>query len=278
MKTSVLFLAILAALPAQANENESKSTAPVAASLSPAPIAYLAVYAGMPRLDYSKVPWLKGENKASAAEASASALPAGLEGLLGNLKQDLESTVSGLSAFNDQFDREYLAHTGAVDARGEPMAADFSTLASRDLSTLASRDLSVNDGQNLSTSLAVPTSPPSLWWANRPREIALATPSGTVVLPVFPPRTAWGNGPGVVVTSPGGAVVSLMAIPSQPVESAALGDLRRQFEIVQNDLGRVLTYLENLNIETKPVTTPAASPASPTYQQPYLSPTGRDRK
>src|SRR6266850_7790372 len=119
MKTSVLFLAILAALPVQANENESKSTAPVAASLSPAPIAYLAVYAGMPRLDYSKVPWLK----ASAAQASANALPAGLEGLLGNLKQDLESTVSGLAAFNDQFDREYLAQTAAVDTGGEPLAA-----------------------------------------------------------------------------------------------------------------------------------------------------------
>jgi hypothetical protein len=279
MKTSVLFLALLAAVPAQAAEIETKSTTPGVVWVSPAPVVYLASYAGMPQLDNSKVPWIKDARTASLTETSANALPAGLDGLLANLKEDLESTASGLAAFNEQYDREYLAQQSpVVDAQGQPVAADFSTLVSRDLSALSSRDLSANYGQNLSTSVAVPTSLPSVWWANRPQEIPVPTPGGIVVLPVFPPRTAWGNGPGVVATTPGGAVVSLMLVPQQPLQAESLGDLRRQFDIVQNDLDQIRAYLENHNLETKPVVTPPVTPASPTYQQPYLFPTGRERK
>ena len=263
MKTSVLFLAILTALTAQAAENEPKTTVPAAGSPSSAPPL---AYPGMPWLDYSKLPWLK--DYAKAREAGTNALPAGLEPLLANLKEDLESTVSRLAALNDQNVQEYSTPDVTVDAMGVPLpTADFSTLASRDLSTLASQDLSANYGQLASTSLAVPTSVPWSTWGNRPGSVMVATPGGTMVLPVFPPRTAWGNGPGVVVTTPGGAVVSMMPTLPQPVDLQSVNDLRRQFALVQNDLEQILAYLENIKTSRTP----------PTYQQPYITPTGRQK-
>jgi len=77
---------------------------------------------------------------------------------------------------------------------------------------------------------------------------------------------------------PGRSSFSADARTSTTIGAEALGDPRRQFEIVQNDLDQIRAYLENLNIETKPVVTPPVTPASPTYQQPYLFPTGRERK
>src|SRR5262245_57922706 len=130
MKTSVLCLAILASLTVQAAENEPKTT-----SAAGAPSG--AAHTAMPYLDSSNLPWLK--DYAKAREPGTNALPVGLETLLGNLKEDLESTVSRLAALNDQHAQEYPGADVTVDAMGVPLATgDFSTLASRDLSTLAS--------------------------------------------------------------------------------------------------------------------------------------------
>jgi hypothetical protein len=97
-------------------------------------------------------------------------------------------------------------------------------------------------------------------------------PNGPAVEPTLPPRTAWGNGPGIVLTTPGGAVYSMVPDAQRNRDAAsvaAVHDMQHQLELVQNDINNLRPLLENLS------TNRVAMP--PTYQQPYLTPTGRQR-
>ena len=243
MKTRILLLAMLTALSVQTSRNASAAT--LAIPSSPPSDVILQTYPGMPRLDYSKVPWLdyskvpwltppaRGQNDSLASA----------EGLLADLKADLESAASGLNAVTDSLKNNQPNAIGTGEAT--PLAVDLSNLSSQDLSTLLSQDLSVNYGQLLSTSLAVPTmSPQSIW--NRPGAVFARTPSGEVVVPTYPPRTAWGNA-GMVVTTPGGAVFSVVPDGSQ---AKSLADLSHQLEVVQNDVERLQSVLDNLHART----------------------------
>jgi|ERR1041385_520068 hypothetical protein len=268
MKTCILLILVTATVTAL-----SAPTAQIEPGVPTRGAITLAAYPGMPWIDNSKLPWLNhsAQTPATQTESDPSRVAPRLNTLLGNLNADLDTTASDLTALSARIDISSASENATVEpALMPPAAADYSTLLSRDLSTLASQDLSVQCGQLLSTSLAVPTAPPWSTWGNKPGAAVVATPAGQVVMPTFPPRTAWGNGPGVVVTTPGGAVFSMMpaAEPAtDPATLAAVRDVQRQLLVVQNEIEDIRPLLENLS--TNRVTTPA------TFQQPYLTPTGR---
>jgi len=202
-------------------------------------------YSKMPWLDYSKLPWLKDFPRSQPYTIISAA------GLLANLKADIDSAASGLTALTDSLhnDQQNAMVTGEATA----LAVDYSTLMAQDLSTLLSQDLSVNYGQLLSTSLAVPTCPPRPNW-NKQAPVVVQTPAGEVAVPTYPPRTAWGNG-GMVATTPGGAVYSVVPPASQarsPADFQTLRDVSRQLEFAQENVQRLQTFLENINAGTNP--------------------------
>jgi hypothetical protein len=254
MKARTSLLAVLTALSSQMFQNES-TAATLASSSSPlGGITILQSYPGMPwldysklpRLDYSRLPWLKPLARSRTDSVTS------VEGLLTDLKSDIESAAAGVSSVGDslQNDQQQAIITGEATS----LAADYSALMSQDLSTLLSQDLSVNCGQLLSTSLAVPTAPPRPNW-NRQAPVVARTSSGdVVVLPTYPPRTAWGNG-GTVVTSPGGAVYTTVPPDSETknlADADALRDVSRQLEVVQKDVERLQIFLENFNTNGSP--------------------------
>jgi len=247
--TRSLLFAVLLALAARSNE--SAAVEPEVVSSSARGITILQSYPGMPRLDYSKMPWLDYSKLpwlTQPARAQNDSV-ASAAGLLADLKADIESAASGLNALTDSLKNDQ--QNATVSGEATSLAVDYSTLLSQDLSTLLSQDLSVSYGQLLSTSLAVPTAPPRPNW-NRQDPVVVRTPSGDVVLPTYPPRTAWGNG-GMVVTTPGGAVFSVAPEGSQAkslADSEALRDLSHQLEVVQNDVERLQSFLDNLHTRT----------------------------
>jgi hypothetical protein len=218
-----------------------------------------------PGITYSTKPFPWETARSNPANPSGS-----LDRLLANLRDSIEAVTPTLSALAENENASYATPGPAVVESGVAFAPPNNLLPAKDLSTLLSQDLSVNLSQNLATSLAVPTTVPWSTWGNGPR-IVLASVDGQIVtMPGYPPRTAWGNGPGVVVTTPGGAVVSM--VPSvAPAENAAPSpDVARQLSNVQDDLDRVLQYLETVN------TPNAVAPSTPAGQPPvYLNPTGR---
>jgi hypothetical protein len=199
----------------------------------------------MPWLDYSKLPWLKQPPRPQNDSG------AGLEGLLADLKTDLESAAAGLTALTDSFaDAEQNAMVTANVT--PPAAANFGTRASRDFSARLSQDLSGQNGQLLSESFAMPTASPRSPWEDWPGEVVVGAPAGVPVLETYPPRTAWGN-EGVVVTAPGGAVFALVQAPPQASgfpDARALRDVNRQLQAVRDEIERLQTILANLNTGT----------------------------
>jgi hypothetical protein len=203
-------------------------------------------------------------------EARKSQPTASLDRLLANLRDSIQAVAPTLSALTENQNANYGIPEPAVVESGVSFAPPNNLLPAKDLSTMLGQDLSLNLSQNLATSLAVPTSVPWSTWGNGPR-IVLANVDGQIVtMPGYPPRTAWGNGPGVVVTTPGGAVISMIPAVT-PVENAPPSpDVSRQLANVQDDLDRVLQYLETVN------TPNAVAPSAPAGQPPvYLNPTGR---
>ena len=259
-----LFFAMLTGLAAQSSQDGSTAPGQGVARPSPGGIIIAESYPGKPWLDYSKLPWVKPPSAAASCEV-----------LLGNLKDDLDSTLSSLSALTDSLrnanpDTISDAIPAAVAEFNDLPSKNLSTLCSQDLSCLMSQDLSVSCGQLLSTSFAVPSCPP---WVPRyaTRAIGVGTSGGTIVLPAYPPRTAWGNGPGVVATTPGGAVFSMVPAGSQTMtatglaDSAALRDINRRLLLVQSDVERLEAALKKLK------TSPNLQPTPLTY----FSPAGR---
>ena len=278
MKTCILLILVTATLTAL-----SAPAAQIEPGVPIRGVVALAAYPGMPWLDNSKLPWLNHSRKTSATQTENDPnLVPRLNSLLGNLNADIETTASDLTILSARMDRASAPENATVDAAFMPLpAADDSTLLSRDLSTLVSQDLSAQYGQVLSTSLAVPTAPPWINWGNKPGAVVVATPAGPMIVPTFPPRTAWGNGPGVVVTTPGGAVFSMVPAAQPAIDSAtvaAVRDVHRQLLVVQNEIEDIRPLLENFtrNRVTTPTPTPTPTPA--TFQQPYLTPTGRTNR
>ena len=237
----------------------------------------------MPWLDYSKVPWARPPAGQSA----------NVQAVVENLRENLDSIAAGLSALTNQLINAAPIATGAnvvtlTASEFDDLAAkDFSTMLGQNFSVNYGQDLSANLGQNLSvscgqllsTSYAVPTAPPWSIWGNGPHAVVVGTPAGEIVVPTFPPRTAWGNGPGVVITTPGGAVFSMVptAAPSMATKellanSDTLHELNSQLQVVQEDVNRLETILKNQRPLTEP--SPPIGPPAPTAQ-PYLPPTGR---
>lgn len=240
--------------------------------VKPGAVGVLAAYRGMPWLDNSKLPWLKHSTQAaSPAQMDPAMIARKLDMQLATLNDDLANTGNSLASLTSRIDSGATPEYGPIEPAYPPIpAADYSALAARDLSTLQSENLSVQNGQLLSTSLAVPTSLPWCPWANKQGLVTVTTPAGTMVGPAFPPRTAWGNGPGVVATTPGGAVYAMVPETQHAADAAtatAIRDVQRQLETVQNEIESIRPLLENLT--TNRLTTPAS------FQQPYLTPTGR---
>jgi hypothetical protein len=280
IKTNILQISALAmALSAQAAQTELPGASKTTIAITVAtPVVVQATYRGMPWLDNSKLPWLNqsaGTTATTVAPADTDPKVAArqLNRALANLDQELSMTESALTSLTARLDTIPVPLEAPIDTGFEPIpAADFSALASRDLSTLVSQNLSVNCGQLLSTSLAVPTSLPWSTWGNKPGNVVVSTPNGPAVEPTLPPRTAWGNGPGVVLTTPGGAVYSMVPDAQRNRDAAsvtAVHDMQHQLEMVQNEINTIRPLLENLS------TNGVAMP--PAYQPPYLTPTGRQR-
>ena len=194
-------------------------------------------YSKIPSLDYSKLPWLTPPPRPQAAPGTSA------QALIANLQADIQSAVSALASLTDSFNNEQQSVLLAGETAS--LATDLSTLSSRDLSALCSQDLSVNCGQLLSTCLAVPTSPPRPNW-NRQAPVISRTSAADVAAPTYPPRTPWGNG-GIVVTTPGGAVLTVM--PSAPETRTAdvekLRALARQLQAMQDNMQRLDLLLKN---------------------------------
>ena len=285
MKTCLLLFTALTVCSARSSQNESATAGQAAASPSVGGVAVQQTYPGMPWLDYSKLPWARPPSSERA----------NLEAVLTNLKDDLGSVLSGLSTLTNS-----PLNASQTNANGQVVelaakyfddleAKNFSTMLgqdvsanrAQDLSANLSRDLSVGCGQLLSTSVAAPTAPPWSIWGNGPHAIVVGTPAGDMVLPTFPPRTAWGNGPGVVITTPGGAVFSMVPAEAQTLatknllaDSAAVRDLNDKLLAVQDEVERLDTLVKNA--ATLRELTPAPNrPGTPPAYQPYLSPTGR---
>lgn len=275
MKSYILTLGILSALSLEAAQTE-----PGTAASASAPVIQVAAYRGMPWLDNSKLPWLKtAAARTPQAKETQTATPADpntvarkLDALLTTLNDDLANTESGLSALNSRMDSLMEFDSMPIEPAFPPIpAADYSALASRDMSSLISQDLSTLQSQNLSTSLAVPTSLPWVPWANKQGNVVVPSPEGPLVGPAYPPRTAWGNGPGVVGTTAGGAVYAMVPETPRAIDEAsleAIRDVQQRLENVQNDIESIRPLLESLS--TNRISTP-------TFQQPYLVPTGRPR-
>ena len=223
------------------------------------------VYPGMPRLDFSKMPWLDYSKVPSLdySKVPWSKQPPGTQidtcasaqALVANLQAQIQTAASDLAALNASFKNEQQHAVNIGEATS--LAADLSTLASQDCSTLLSQDLSINCGQLLSTSLAVPTAPPRPNW-NRQAPVIARTAKGDVA--TYPPRTAWGN-EGRVVTTPGGAVVTLVPSASEtknPVDSEKLLSVARELQAAQTDLARLQKFLRELNASS-PVTSASVS-------------------
>jgi hypothetical protein len=260
MKTLILSLAIFSSLATWAQTAQDPS------SPSAAP-------GGLPVTPPSTGPAFNNNtNTVFPWQIGAGSVPGRLNRLLVDLQEDIEAVVPTLAALSDNVD--LASQAAAADSAVAQYAGGNGMLPARDLSTLVSKDLSANLGQNLATSLAVPTSPPWSTWGNGPRMVLANAGGAVVTMPTLPPRTAWGNGPGVVVTTPGGAVYSLVPAVASPTTSApdrSTRDVLRQLSIVQDDLDRVLRYLASMtNNVVQPA--PAPAPGSPPV---YLTPTGR---
>lgn len=273
MKSYILTLGIFCAICAQAAQTEPRVTATAGALMIQA-----TAYRGMPVLDNSKLPWLHRNASAQPSQAATpstdpNALAHKLDTMLSSLNEELANTEAGLTILNSRIESTMFPETAPVEPAFPPIpAADYSALASRDLSSSEGQDLSVLCSQNLSTSLAVPTSLPWVPWANKQGNVAVATPTGTMVGPAFPPRTAWGNGPGVVATTAGGAVYAMIPESQHAMDAAntvAIRDVQRQIDTLRGDIQSIRPLLENLS--TNRMATP------PSFQQPYLVPTGRTR-
>jgi hypothetical protein len=238
-----LLLAALMVLLGRSSQSPlAAATTETAMSAAPG-LVFRQTYSGMPRLDYSKLPWLT--QPASAQDGDAK-----LQALMAELTADLATASSGLAALGDSLTNDQPNATAT--RQPTPLAGDSSTCLAQDLSNLSSQDLSVNCGQLLSTSMAVLTAPPRPKWANKPGTAVVTTPNGDVVVPTYPARTAWGNG-GMVVTTPGGAVFWL--VPSAPqasrvADAGALRQVGRQLELVRNDVERLQSLLANNNTST----------------------------
>jgi len=265
MKSRILLIAALTAVWAQKSQTEL-----AAATLAVPGVTIQQTYRGMPWLDYSKSPWLDYSRLPwlkAPARAQTDSAPS-VEALVVNLKADIDTAISGLTGLGDSLKNDQ--QTAMVTGEATSLATDLSTLLSQDFSTLLSQDLSVNYGQLLSTSLAVPTSAPRPNW-NRQDAVVVRTPSGEMVVPTYPPRTAWGN-EGTVVTTPGGAVYSMVSAASETrkvADSEALRDINNQLLAAQKEVERLQTLLneKNNNLPSSPIQTTPLKPGNPAYDQ-----------
>ena len=159
--------------------------------------------------------------------------PAGLAARLVSLQNELQQLLPLLAAFNDSFDFigvRASASPATTGGAASPGAAGPAVNLSTDLSTVSAVGL----GQDLGTSLAVPTSSP----------LALTPPAGT---------TPVSTGPVTAVVNAEVGLVPTLGGPNGAVGFNSARDALRGLLILQDDIERMLPIVATVNLSTNSI-------------------------